>query len=78
MAQDIASFGERLRDLRKQADKTQEGLARAANVSTSSVSKLEAGTVEPSWAMVQALAKALGVGVEAFAEGSAKKKRGKR
>jgi transcriptional regulator with XRE-family HTH domain len=63
------NFGERLRELRKQAGMTQEKLARAADVSNATVFKLE--TVEgqdPSWSTVCKLADALGIGVGDFRE----------
>jgi transcriptional regulator with XRE-family HTH domain len=59
-------FGERLRELREAAGLSQEALARAADVSTSTVSKLEQRAADPSWSTVQALAKALGVSVTVF------------
>lgn len=66
------NFGERLRELRKQAGMTQEKLARAADVSNATVFKLE--TVEgqdPSWSTVVKLARALGVSVAEFDDGDA-------
>jgi transcriptional regulator with XRE-family HTH domain len=59
-------FGERLKVLRESAGLSQEALARAAEISTSNVSKLEQKKVVPSWPTVQALAKALGVDCTAF------------
>jgi transcriptional regulator with XRE-family HTH domain len=60
------TFGERLRELREQAGLSQEALARAAGISTSTVSKMEQRTIDPSWSTVRALARALGVRCEAF------------
>jgi transcriptional regulator with XRE-family HTH domain len=61
------TFGERLRRLRDAAGFSQEGLARAAGLSTSTVAKIEQRGIDPSWTTVQALARALGVEVSAFA-----------
>jgi transcriptional regulator with XRE-family HTH domain len=62
----MATFNERLKELREKAGLTQEGLARAADISLSSVSKLEQNPTDPSWSTVQSLAKALGVDCKAF------------
>jgi transcriptional regulator with XRE-family HTH domain len=62
-----ASFGERLKELRETAGVSQDGLARLACLSTSTVAKIERLNIDPSWTTVQALAKALGVTTEAFA-----------
>jgi DNA-binding XRE family transcriptional regulator len=62
----MTDFGDRLKTLREAAGLSQEALARAAGISTSAVAKLEQKRVEPSWPTVLELAKALGVGVEAF------------
>jgi transcriptional regulator with XRE-family HTH domain len=61
-------FSERLKALREAAGMTQEGLARKAGLSTSTISKLEQRGVDPAWSTVQRLALALGVRVEAFEE----------
>ncbi len=63
-----ASFGRKLKKLREDAGLSQEALGRAAGLSTSFVSKLEQKNHDPSWSTVQALAKALGVGFDAFAD----------
>jgi transcriptional regulator with XRE-family HTH domain len=62
------TFGNHLRRLREKAGLTQEGLARAANLSVSGISKLEHAGMDPSWSTVQALARALGVDCKAFEE----------
>lgn len=59
-------FANRLKELRKAAGMSQEDVARAADVSLSAITKLEAGSVEPTWATVRAIAKALGVSVARF------------
>jgi transcriptional regulator with XRE-family HTH domain len=73
------TFGERLKELREAAGLSQEALARAAGLSTSTVAKTEQRDIDPSWSTVQALAKALGVSSEDFREGAPppKKKKGK-
>lgn len=64
----MAGFGEKLKSLRRKAGLSQEKLARAADISTSAVTKLEAGKVEPTWRTVQALARVLGVTVLEFVD----------
>ena len=64
----MMAFGDRLKELRVAAKMSQEGLARAADVSTSAIAKLEQRKVEPTWPMVKALARALGVSCQAFEE----------
>jgi transcriptional regulator with XRE-family HTH domain len=62
----VGAFNKRLREIRAGAGMTQEALARAANVSLSTIAKLERTEIEPTWGTVLALAGALGVGCEAF------------
>jgi transcriptional regulator with XRE-family HTH domain len=62
------AFKDRLRELRTAAGVTQLDLAFRAHIQPSTVARLERGTVRPSWDTVVAMAKALGVGVEAFTE----------
>jgi transcriptional regulator with XRE-family HTH domain len=59
-------FGTTLKRLREAAGLSQMGLAVAAGLNLFTVAKLEQGVREPTWATVQALAKALGVSCEAF------------
>ncbi len=61
-------FARRLKELRERAGLTPERLGDKAGMHKLSVAKLEQGIREPSWATVQALADALGVGCEAFRE----------
>ena len=71
------TFGERLKELREAAALSQDGLARQAGLSTSTVAKIERLDMDPSWTTVQALARALGVSTEAFQdEAPAPKRRG--
>jgi transcriptional regulator with XRE-family HTH domain len=60
-------FAERLRELRKEAGLTQEGLADASGLPLGSIRNYEQGQREPYWAVVFKLANALGVSCEAFA-----------
>jgi transcriptional regulator with XRE-family HTH domain len=75
------TFGGRLKELREAAGLSQDGLARQAGLSTSTVAKIERLDIDPSWTTVQALAKALGVSTEAFQEDApapAKKGKGRK
>jgi transcriptional regulator with XRE-family HTH domain len=64
-----SQFGRRLKELREAKGLSQEGLARLANISVSSVSKLEqSGEQDPAWSTVQALARSLGVTCESFSD----------
>lgn len=54
-------FGARLRQLRRQADLTQEQLAAAAELSVDFLSLVERGINAPSFENIEKLAKALGV-----------------
>jgi transcriptional regulator with XRE-family HTH domain len=60
------SFGERLKQLREEEGLTQVELAAAAGLHRFAVAKLEVGSRQPTWATVQALARALDVEVTAF------------
>ena len=66
MAGDGSTFAARLKCLRESAGITQQELAGRAGMHKLGVAKLEQGLREPTWATVQALAKALGVTVLAF------------
>jgi transcriptional regulator with XRE-family HTH domain len=59
-------FADMLRELRERAGLSQEGLARKANLSLSTITKLEQGRMNPSWETVKALAAALGTTCAAF------------
>ncbi len=62
------AFADRLRALRQEAGLTQQKLADAAGLQREAIARLELGTRQPTWATVQAIAKALGVSCEAFTE----------
>jgi transcriptional regulator with XRE-family HTH domain len=55
------NLGKAIRQLRKQHEMTQEGLAHAAGSTTATISAIERGVSNPSWATVEAIAGALGV-----------------
>jgi DNA-binding XRE family transcriptional regulator len=60
------TFAARLRELREGAGLTQAALAERAGVHSLTVAKLEQALREPTWATVEALARALGVSCTAF------------
>lgn len=65
VAQDRASFGERLRRYRERARLTQEGLAEKASLSTQAIAALESGRRQrPHPTTVKTLAEALGLETE--------------
>ena len=59
-------FSDRLKALRNAAGLTQEALARAADVSTATVARLEHAGLDPSWNTVLKLASALRVSPNDF------------
>ncbi len=61
-----SGFGDRLRTLREQRGLTQEQLARKADISSLTVSRLERGKQEPFWPVALVLARELGVSVADF------------
>lgn len=62
-----SGFGVRLEQLLTEKGMKQKDLAEAAEIHPNTIAKMKAGLIEPSWPMVLALAKALGVSCEAFA-----------
>ena len=81
-----SGFGMRLDQLLSEKGITQKKLAEAADIHPNTIAKMKAGLIEPSWPMVLALAKALGVDCTAFvgvaeapsSKPAAKKKGGKK
>jgi transcriptional regulator with XRE-family HTH domain len=65
---DLPHFAGCLRKLRTDAKMTQHELAERAGVTRGAVARMEIGTREPSWIMVQKLAHALNVPVSAFVD----------
>ena len=61
-----ASFGKRIRSLRRVRDLTQEQLAEEVGCSTEYISRIERGLVSPSFEILSALANALHVEVGAL------------
>ena len=55
------AFASLLKELRAKAGLTQEQLATAAGFRREAIARLELGQRAPTWATVQAIAKALGV-----------------
>jgi transcriptional regulator with XRE-family HTH domain len=60
------TFGERLKELRREAGLSQDKLARACGLCTSTITKLEQASVDPAWSTVRRIAKVLGVSCSAF------------
>jgi transcriptional regulator with XRE-family HTH domain len=81
MTERVSLLAQRLKQLREAAGMTQQGLANAAGLSMAVVSQLEQGLrADPRTSTLVALAKALGVTVDALAVGpgeAPKKKRKK-
>jgi len=68
LADQAAAFGHRLRELRERAGLTQTQLAERAGLHRQGIVKLERGEREPAWSTLLALAEALGVDLNSFAE----------
>lgn len=64
----MKTFGEKLRELRIAAKMTQKELAEASGLAQANVSQYEASEHQPSLAVAQSFAKALGVGLEVFSD----------
>jgi transcriptional regulator with XRE-family HTH domain len=62
----MATFGERLRELRERAGWTQATLAERCGLSLSSIRNYEQGHREPYWSQLFKLADALAVRVDVF------------
>ncbi len=60
------TFATRLRSLRAERGHTQEALAAAAGISREYLARLETARFEPSWEVVQRLAKALEIKTDSF------------
>lgn len=60
----LPTFARRLRDLRAAAGLSGYALAKATGLDATYLGRLERGQQAPSWATVQALARALGVSTE--------------
>jgi transcriptional regulator with XRE-family HTH domain len=64
-------FPARLRELREAAGLTQQALADASGLTREGVAQLETGRRSPTWATVLALASALGIKTDSFAQSAA-------
>jgi transcriptional regulator with XRE-family HTH domain len=60
-AEPQAALGQAVKKLREEQGLTQEAVAHVADVHPTWVSRLEGGTLNPSWGMVARIADALGV-----------------
>ena len=67
-AEPQAALGRAIRQLRDERELTQEAVAHAAGVHPTWVSRLEGGTLNPSWGMISRVAAALGVAVSDLAK----------
>jgi len=65
------ALGKAIRQLRTERGMTQEALAHAAGVTVSHLSTIERGHSNPTWATVQAIARALQVAIAELAEQTA-------
>jgi transcriptional regulator with XRE-family HTH domain len=65
-----AVLGEAIRQLREERGMTQEAVALIAGVHPTWVSRIESGTLNPSWGMISRVAEALEVKVSELAEKS--------
>jgi DNA-binding XRE family transcriptional regulator len=61
-------LGKAIRLLRDESKMTQKGLAEKSGISTSWISMIERGEVDPTWATVQRIATVLGVSLETIAK----------
>lgn len=61
-------LGKAVRALRNQAGLSRAELAARAELDATSVARLEAGTVDPSWGSMRRIAKGLGVSLKELAE----------
>lgn len=69
-----AALGKVIRRLREKKGLTQEAVAHAAGVHPTWMSRLEGGTLNPSWGMVARVAAALGVEVSDLAKAAERRK----
>lgn len=74
----MGTFADRLKEQRGKAGLTQAALAEEAGITRQAVAHLEQGLREPSWATVQAIARALGVSCQEFMDEPAKPKKTER
>jgi len=70
-----AALGEAVKRLREERGLSQEAVALAADVHQTWVSRLESGTLNPSWGMVSRVATALGIEVSDVAKAAERLKK---
>jgi transcriptional regulator with XRE-family HTH domain len=70
-----AALGEAIKRLREDRGLSQEAVALAADVHQTWISRLESGTLNPSWGMVSRVAIALGVQVSDVAKAAERLRR---
>lgn len=75
-AEPQAVLGETIRTLREERGMTQEAVALIAGVHPTWVSRIESGTLNPSWGMISRVAEALEVKVSELAEKAEKHGKG--
>lgn len=73
-AEPQAALGEAIKRLREERGLTQEAVAHAAGVHPTWVSRLEGGTLNPSWGMISRIAQALDVKVSDLAKAAERRK----
>ncbi|HVQ58782.1 MAG TPA: helix-turn-helix transcriptional regulator [Solirubrobacterales bacterium] len=66
------ALGKAVRQLRERRDLTQEALAEKAGITVRSLSQIETGNANPTWATVRDIAAALGVSISQLAKLSEK------
>ena len=69
------ALGAAIRELREKRDISQENLAHAAGVTTGTLSTIERGKSNPTWATVKAIAAALDISLSELASKSEKLER---
>lgn len=63
-------LGKAIRKLREKQEMTQEDLAEAAGITVRTLSQLETGNSNPTWATVGDIARALGISISELAKRS--------
>jgi transcriptional regulator with XRE-family HTH domain len=73
-AEPQAALGAAVKRLREERGLTQEAVAHAAGVHPTWVSRLESGTLNPSWGMISRIADTLGIEVSDLAKAAERRK----
>lgn len=61
-------LGKAIRFLREESKMSQKGLAEKSGVSTSWISRIERGEVDPTWSTIARISEALGIPIESVAK----------